>query len=93
MGVITIYTCDRCKKTIKKTDTPREDFYLISVRLESHFWLNNRGPNPVLRGSWCENCVTEVGLPKPGKFEEQPAPKTALEDALRELIREEIENG
>ena len=86
----TILTCDRCKKEVET---------LVEVgagRRVKSYGDDSRERMEVCQflAEWCLECCIEMGITKPGKesltLPFQPPP--TLEDMVREIIREEIEN-
>ena len=86
----TILTCDRCKKEVET---------LVEVgagRRVKSYGDDSRERMEVCQflAEWCLECCIEMGITKPWK--ESPAqpiqPPSTLEDMIREIIREEIEN-
>jgi hypothetical protein len=85
----TILTCDRCKKEV---DTLCE--VAAGMKQNNYSSYGGRGINinsPYF-AEWCAPCCAEVGFHKyqPPKTVEEIQPK--LEEIIREIIREEIEN-
>ena len=85
MSIITTWVCDRCKKT-SKTNNELCGIYFV---FEQRSGYNKQH----LNADWCEPCCIELGVIIKGT--EQPAkqPPPTLEDFLREIVREEIENA
>ena len=86
MGTQTIYTCDRCNKTVEWS-IGRRTLHSISVTVDG-----NQCAHPILE--WCRECVVEIGLVKwtpipPQKKEDLPEP-ISIEDLIREIVREEL---
>jgi len=87
----TILTCDRCRK---KVDNLSE----VGAGIRSlHYGSYGGGDTYVVHqfgAEWCLECCIEMGIAKPRKESSaQPIqPFPTLEDMIREIIREEVEN-
>jgi len=88
----TILTCDRCKKEVDKLSE-------VGAGIRSHQYSSYgiTGDAYVvhqLGAEWCLDCCIEMGIAKPCKESSaQPIqPSPTLEDMIREIIREELEN-
>lgn len=89
----TILTCDRCEKEVEK---------LIEVGAgeRKHRYGSSYGTGTPyyevyqLDAEWCLDCCIEMGIAQPCKeVKAQPIqPLPTLEDMIREIIREEIDN-
>lgn len=82
----TMHICDRCKKT---GPAGKLKLYEISVEVKQSY-----SPNTALRAEWCVDCVTSkiagwvVGVrPSPP----EPDPKPTIDDVIREMIQEVID--
>ena len=86
----TILTCDRCKKEVEKLEE------VGAGRRVKSYGDDSRERMEVCQvlAEWCLECCIEMGIAAPCK--ESPAipirPPPTLEDMVREIIREEIEN-
>ncbi len=87
----TILTCDRCKEKVKElieVGAGKRSVYSGSSYSREHFELYQ------LVAEWCIDCCIKMHIASPCKESEakpiQPPP--TLEDMIREIIREEVEN-
>lgn len=81
MRTLTV-VCDRCKKEIIDHD----QIWPVSVHLKNY---------TKLEGEWCRSCVIETNLlVRADEATTQPRvePKPTIEDFIREIAREEINN-
>lgn len=88
----TILTCDRCKEKVEK---------LIEVgagERSHHYSMSYGGGGDIytvyqLSAEWCLDCCIEMHIAEPcKKSQAQPIqPPPTLEDMIREIIREEVE--
>lgn len=90
----TTYKCDRCgrENTVDYHTTERElDLETISVGTgKYHYDKSHRGGQ-----EWCKKCRIEVGIDSPEKAMPEAVPLDplpTLEDMIREIVREEIQN-
>mgnify|MGYP001589650473 CR=1 FL=1 len=89
----TILTCDRCKEKVKNLIEvgagERKQHYSSSYgRGNSYYEVNQ------LVAEWCLDCCIEMHIAKPcTESETKPIESLpTLEDMIREIIREEIED-
>jgi hypothetical protein len=86
----TILTCDRCKKEV-----PKLCEVAAGMRHQSYSGYVGRSIDIAspLHMEWCEVCCVEMGFQE---WKQPPAPLVEtlpkLEAAVRELVREELEN-
>lgn len=88
------YKCDRCgrENTVDSRTTERE-LNLETIRVGT----GQYGYDNAHRGGkeWCWKCRIEVGIDEPTKRMPEAVPLDplpTLEDMIRELVREEIQN-
>jgi hypothetical protein len=88
MSKETTYTCDRCKKSsIHPSDLHLEQVQIVSYWAKPSY-------SPLHRADWCLGCRNEVGIiALPQKEGEAPITPATLEELVREIIREEIDNA
>lgn len=96
--ITTTYTCDRCEHE-QHTDGrqrpgPRAErvrqLYRISIGVNE---VAEAQPFENPEALWCRNCVVETGLrPWMSDVTEPPKEPIKLEDLIRELVRDEVEN-
>jgi len=100
MSKITTYTCDRCGKTSTRNDFLEAIAIVRDANHNSDRIVQVYPASCVLikGGAWCQECLKELRLLRPGEErrltateEEVPAP-VSLEDIIREIVREEIED-
>lgn len=98
---VTAFTCDRCGKTVEGSKHLHAVGVVVAAETPADHLAGNRlGYNRsdtqvVLKGEWCEDCLTETALRGrwvDGVKVEPEAPLT-IEDVIRELVREEIAQG
>jgi hypothetical protein len=88
------WSCDRCKKVAElKQDRRPEQFFRVTINLEflSLYPSPKRG---VKSGDWCRSCAEEFGLVSLVERKEEKPPvevKTSIEDLIREIVREEVQ--
>ncbi len=84
MRVLTV-TCDRCKTEIDKTAVRNGQVWEIAV---------TRNGDKQQMAEWCRSCTIEMGLLNQGGKEETKQPRIdpppTIEDFIREIVREEI---
>lgn len=86
MAYTTTFTCDRCG-----TQAVDDQKFLSEVGITlPELYSSYGGTVRVATASWCSSCITAMGLQHPKKTEVAPAPKPSFEDAIREIIREEV---
>jgi hypothetical protein len=87
MSKETTYTCDRCKKS----STVYIDLNLETVSIVFRRWTSY---SPLHTAEWCLACRNEVGIIALPQKEGDPVviPAT-LEELVREIIKEEIDNA
>ena len=84
MTIITTYTCDKCGHKQINNDQMWE----IGIS------LRHSGNPPTLKPKqlWCRTCVEKIGLLVPSPpLASAPAPALTLEDIVRDIIQQEIE--
>lgn len=88
----TILTCDRCKKEVK--DLVEVGAGKRSIQYYSFSPSGTTYELFQLSAEWCLACCIEMGIAQPCKESKaQPIqPPPTLEDMIREIIREEIDN-
>jgi hypothetical protein len=84
---VTTITCDRCKREI----TDNKQIWPVELRCRETSLL----AAPVLSAEWCRSCCLEMGIWENKEETVNPIiePKPTLEDFVRELIQEELENS
>lgn len=94
MSITTVYKCDRCGK---EADNPH-DYYHVGVLLNSVYMATGRW-SASHQQQWCTSCCEKVGIRgslarfhKENEPKEAPPPAPTLEDMVRALIREELDN-
>jgi len=91
----TIYTCDRCKA--ESADNKILDLAIISIGVKdasygsySSITLRDCANREV---EWCIKCRTETGIEREREETPKPLPKPpTIEEMLREIVREELQN-
>lgn len=90
MAKRTYYTCDRCGK--QKAGEPN---FVENVGIRVGPAYSHTTMFFDLQADWCRNCLIETGLRDPAAHiltdPPAPDPKPTLEDLIREIIRECIE--
>lgn len=84
----TILTCDRCGKEVDKLTE-------VGAGARYYYHANNSSALHQHAAEWCDVCCIEWGIQTPGKSVDAApiTPEPTLEDFLREIVREEIEQG
>jgi hypothetical protein len=85
----TILTCDRCKKEVDGLNQ-----VAAGIRKENYSTYGGRATtiNSPYMAEWCQVCCEIVGL---YNYDPPPTPEQTqitLEELIREIIREEIDN-
>jgi hypothetical protein len=89
MSVTTTYQCDRCETA----ETRPEGFiraYIKTIDARSTF-LHPRD-HEVAQAIFCRRCSGDLGLKIPRRDEPKPDPEPTLEDMIRAIVQEEVEN-
>ena len=92
MAIETRYVCDKCGAISDNKDTMwRVGIVVcdIACKYFNHSHVHNKA-------LWCRTCLLQTGLIVPKTEEEKAAEQVkplTLEDLVREIIREETENG
>ncbi len=91
MAIVTIYSCDKCGHAQETT----EQMWEVGVGLKPlpgpHGYSTPRPLNPKVE--WCRSCVEGIGLLIPSPKPKEPAKPATLEDIVRELVREEMDQS
>ncbi len=87
----TILTCDRCKKEVEKLIEvgAGQRFYSSSISGLAGGWKVYQ-----LQVEWCIDCCVEMHICQPTKesTSKPVGPPPTIEDMIREIVREEMEN-
>jgi hypothetical protein len=88
------FACDKCKKVVKKSaelisvGAGRRDYiYGSSYGVASHYTVRQ------LTADWCLECCISFGIENVTHDQPPPIIPPTIEDMIRELIREELENN
>lgn len=87
-----IFTCDRCKKVVPKENDLTE---VGAGKREQYYGSSFSGERYEVRqfvSEWCIDCCKEFGLVISNRETPPKPPRTTLEDMIREIVREEMEN-
>jgi len=88
---VTTYTCDKCGKS--STDQKELDLLAVGIFV-GHYEVSysyGREPRVKVSKEWCRECRENAGLIQVSKDKPQP-PTISIEDMLRDIINEEIDN-
>lgn len=87
-------TCDRCKntETVEVSTTPKLKLHEVGVGWQQHTCYSNY-TFIGLKQEWCQDCCIAVGLCAPENPNSIIHPPPTIEDMLREIIREEVQNA
>ncbi len=87
MSAVTTYTCDKCGTCAVSP----EGYFEMSIGVKQA-----RGgytaPVSKLTALWCRACVVAAGLTPPKLGESAPPSRTTLEDLVREIVEEGIDD-
>jgi hypothetical protein len=90
-----IYTCDRCKKDVEKSDLSYCAVGVVSPSYgscgqQAYNFLNDQ---LYRKKDLCRTCLDELGIVLPEKEKKKPEPEKypTLDELIREMIREEIQ--
>lgn len=87
MGVKTLYECDRCHCVSENTND--NDVQRVSVVYGSTFTRGDKGNRHAF---WCRTCRIFFGIEsQTGKHESVMAPQPTLEDLIKEIAREVLD--
>ncbi len=88
MTTIITYICDRCQEQVTKADIFQVG-YLVSQAA-----YNTMLPQPISKGDWCRVCCEELHLhtDRPFKGEHVPTVSEKLEEIIRTIVKEAIED-
>jgi len=104
MSELRIWECDRCKQSWNSNDEKVSPLRTIMVSypdkdVYSSFPVNTRERQAIRDewcAQWCPDCLADTGAVRTReKGEQQPdlPPPLALEDMVREIVREEMYSG
>jgi hypothetical protein len=90
MSHTTTWMCDRCKES--SNDRKALALETIGIRWNQY---QSASQSLIHQAEWCVKCRVEMGVVGPSHDPNaQPiAPPPTLEDVIRELIKEEIDNA
>lgn len=95
MPIIKTYVCGKCKQNHNDPKDFRRITVLVDNDLEreqvpgSHQRFHSQ-VGSLKSDIWCGNCIKETGISYDSKPQETPA--TTIEDIVREICQEEIQN-
>ena len=84
----TTYTCDKCSHEQENG----KGFWNIGIVLSPGETPPYKKIDHPQKALWCDKCVIEMGV-KPLPEEKTPLNPISLEDLVREIVVEEIENN
>ena len=94
--IVTTYTCDKCGHSQERPGSPKQ-LWDVGIGIEVVGSSRSYSTSPPLFHAkiWCRDCVTKAGLLLPSRTDEEkaPTPPPTLEDMIRELIKEEIDDS
>lgn len=94
--IVTTYTCDKCKHSQEHPQSPKQ-LWDIGIGIETAGCSSYYSTSPKLahKQMWCRSCVIKAGLFPPSRTDEEktPTPPPTLEDMIREIAREEINDS
>ena len=93
--IVTTYTCDKCGHSQERPQSPKQ-LWDVGIGIEalgtgSYHSISSRLAHKQI---WCRSCIIKSGLFPPSHIDKEKAPTPpTLEDMIREIMKEEIDDS